>query len=92
LWLRRRRVANGSDINEVFRPLHILGGDVGEGGPARGGFERFLDRLLSKSTEHEEREKEREWVYNKYQRRCAEPVRANGATAKPTLVMATFIT
>ena len=53
-------MTNSSDINQVFRPLNILRGDIGERGPASGDFDRLPDRLLSKGTEHgRESEKER---------------------------------
>ena len=52
LRFRRRGVANSGNIDEVLRPLDVLRGDVGEGGPASGDFDRLLDRLLSKTTEH----------------------------------------
>jgi hypothetical protein len=45
-------VANGSDIDKVFRPLNILGSDVRERGFAEGRFNGLLYWFLAKAAEH----------------------------------------
>jgi len=56
LGFRRRRVSNGSNINEVFRPLNILGSDIWERSLADGLFDGLLYWFLAKAAEHRRRE------------------------------------
>jgi len=51
-------VSNGSDINEVLRPLNILGSDIWERSLADGLFDGLLYWFLAKAAEHG-RKKER---------------------------------
>jgi hypothetical protein len=60
LGFRRRRVANGSDINKVFGPLDVRRRDVWERSLADGLLDGLLYRFLAKAAEHG-KERKREW-------------------------------
>jgi hypothetical protein len=56
LGFRRRGVSNGSNINEVLRPLNILGSDIWERSLADGLFDGLLYWFLAEAAKHRRRE------------------------------------